>query len=281
MWVGPAHCATVDFYERQLTAKEIDILHSSRNADGQIGIAFRKSLKTWKYPEIKSGAWTAGNVPTTTEGPFGEPLRATGPMADSNPYRFSTKYQDIESGLLYYGYRYYQVSNGRWLSRDPIEETGGLNLYGYVSNNPTDFVDGDGRMAVAAGTLAGAEIGTLILPGVGTVIGAVVGTVVAVVVVVVVVEELAKPTPYVEPKEKECKKCLPCKPIVGAVAYRVDMPPSPPHNGIPTPHSHVYQMNQSPPAAGCRCFWVKVSKDPLLGVYGPEMTPAAGGGVAP
>ena len=51
-------------------------------------------------------------------GPFGELLRATGPMAKSNPFRFSTKYQDDETDLLYYGYRYYNPSTGRWQSRD-------------------------------------------------------------------------------------------------------------------------------------------------------------------
>ncbi len=55
-------------------------------------------------------------------GPFGELLRATGPMAKANPFRFSTKYQDDETDLLYYGYRYYDPSTGRWLNRDPIEE---------------------------------------------------------------------------------------------------------------------------------------------------------------
>ncbi|MGA0848243.1 MAG: hypothetical protein ACO3PY_06540, partial [Pontimonas sp.] len=38
-------------------------------------------------------------------GPFGEAIRATGPMAANNPIRFSSKYTDQESGLLYYGYR--------------------------------------------------------------------------------------------------------------------------------------------------------------------------------
>src|SRR5579884_2784854 len=57
-------------------------------------------------------------------GPFGELIRATGPMAKANPIRFSTKYQDNESDLLYYGYRYYDPSMGRWPSRDPIIELG-------------------------------------------------------------------------------------------------------------------------------------------------------------
>ena len=45
-------------------------------------------------------------------------------MAKANPFRFSTKYQDDETDLLYYGYRYYNASTGRWISRDPLEEAG-------------------------------------------------------------------------------------------------------------------------------------------------------------
>jgi RHS repeat-associated protein len=80
--------------------------------------------------------------------PFGQVIRATGPMAKANPFRFSTKYQDDESGLNYYGYRFYNPSGGRWLSRDPLEEIGGLNLYGFVDNNPVSSTDIDGRLGV-------------------------------------------------------------------------------------------------------------------------------------
>jgi len=55
-------------------------------------------------------------------GPFAEPLRATGPLAAENLFRFSTKYTDPETGLVYYGYRYCNPPTGRWLSRDPIGE---------------------------------------------------------------------------------------------------------------------------------------------------------------
>jgi RHS repeat-associated protein len=65
-----------------------------------------------------------GRSRTCLEGPFGEVLRATGPMAKANPFRFSTKFQDDETDLLYYGYRYYSTSTGRWLNRDPLEEIG-------------------------------------------------------------------------------------------------------------------------------------------------------------
>ena len=57
-------------------------------------------------------------------GPFGEVVRAAGPMAKSDPFRFSTKYQDDETDLLYYGFRYYHSGAGRWIIRDPIAEKG-------------------------------------------------------------------------------------------------------------------------------------------------------------
>jgi RHS repeat-associated protein len=74
-------------------------------------------------------------------GPFGEPLRATGAMAAINPFRLSTKYQDQETGLLNYTFRYYDSNRGRWLSRDPIEEKGGSNLYAFCHNSPSRFID--------------------------------------------------------------------------------------------------------------------------------------------
>jgi len=56
---------------------------------------------------------------------FGQTLTATGPAAQINRYRFSTKPVEEESGLVYYGYRWYDPVTGRWPSRDPIGEKGG------------------------------------------------------------------------------------------------------------------------------------------------------------
>jgi RHS repeat-associated protein len=66
---------------------------------------------------------------------FGKTLTATGPAARINRYRFSTKPVEVESGLVYYGYRYYDPVTGRWPSRDPIEEKGGVNVYGALQND--------------------------------------------------------------------------------------------------------------------------------------------------
>ena len=54
--------------------------------------------------------------------PYGEALRCEGSYAKENIYRFSTKEVDDEIGLLYYGHRYYDPHNGRFINRDPLEE---------------------------------------------------------------------------------------------------------------------------------------------------------------
>jgi RHS repeat-associated protein len=57
------------------------------------------------------------------------------------PHQFSTKYTDEETGLCYYGYRYYGPSRGGWLNRDPVEEGGGADLTAFVLNNPIRHTD--------------------------------------------------------------------------------------------------------------------------------------------
>ena len=60
---------------------------------------------------------------------FGAVIAQKGDCAEANPWRFSSEYEDTELGLDYYNYRHYEPVTGRWLSRDPIEEAGSLNLY--------------------------------------------------------------------------------------------------------------------------------------------------------
>ena len=98
-------------------------------------------------------------------GPFGEVIRQTGPMGKVNPFRFSTKYDDDESDLLYYGYRYYKSSTGTWLSRDPLQEQGGMNLYGFGGNDSINKIDADGRIipVIIVTVSVGRGIGHLIL----------------------------------------------------------------------------------------------------------------------
>jgi RHS repeat-associated protein len=84
-------------------------------------------------------------------GPFGELLRATGSLAQTFNHLFSTKYFDWETGLSYYGHRYYSPTTGRWLSRDPIGEDGGDNVYAFVQNNPLNSYDIEGLLGGGGG----------------------------------------------------------------------------------------------------------------------------------
>jgi RHS repeat-associated protein len=91
-------------------------------------------------------------------GPFGELIRATGPMAKVNPFTFGTYFYDWETDKYYAKNRYYDPSPSKWLSRDPVNEPGFMlvasddsddepgmvpddNLYAVVANNPVNQID--------------------------------------------------------------------------------------------------------------------------------------------
>lgn len=83
--------------------------------------------------------------------PDGKLASMEGDYADQNPFRFSTKYQLSALGLeedqrfanrfLYFGNRFLDTRNTRWINRDPIEEAGGVNLYAFVNNDPVNSWD--------------------------------------------------------------------------------------------------------------------------------------------
>ena len=67
--------------------------------------------------------------------PYGGLVTSEGNMAQENKFRFSCEYMDDELGLIYYNYRHLNPNDGRWISRDPIAEQGGWNLFAFVKNN--------------------------------------------------------------------------------------------------------------------------------------------------
>ena len=73
--------------------------------------------------------------------PYGNLLGMSGPLAEKNTYRFSSKEWNGNAGLYYYGFRFYEPNVQRWLNRDPIEEKGGINLYGFVHNDALGNID--------------------------------------------------------------------------------------------------------------------------------------------
>ncbi len=85
---------------------------------------------------------SSGNIEAHYEyDPFGKTTVTGGSKASDFAHRFSTKPLDSTTGLFYYGYRFYDPETGRWPSRDPIEEEGGVNLYAFVVNNGVNAWD--------------------------------------------------------------------------------------------------------------------------------------------
>lgn len=63
------------------------------------------------------------------------------PMAVTQPIQWSSEIYDTELGLVYYNYRYYNPTDGRWIRRDPLGEITGLNIYDFIHNKPSIHTD--------------------------------------------------------------------------------------------------------------------------------------------
>jgi len=85
---------------------------------------------------------------TYTYNTFGNPIGSTGSVV--NPFQYTARDYDPETGLRYYRARYYDPQVGRFLSEDPIGFDGGLNFYSYVANNPAGYVDPGGLQMTPA-----------------------------------------------------------------------------------------------------------------------------------
>ncbi|HWR53168.1 MAG TPA: RHS repeat-associated core domain-containing protein [Bryobacteraceae bacterium] len=81
-------------------------------------------------------------VAAYTYSSFGLPMSPSGNIV--NPYRFTGREWDKETGLYYYRARYYEPNVGRFISEDPAGFGGGINYYAYVKNDPVDFIDPTG-----------------------------------------------------------------------------------------------------------------------------------------
>lgn len=73
--------------------------------------------------------------------PYGTPVVGRGPAMDACPFRHRTRYYDPETWLYYYGYRYYDPSVTKWISKDPLGEAGGWNLTAFCDNDPVNTFD--------------------------------------------------------------------------------------------------------------------------------------------
>ena len=73
--------------------------------------------------------------------PFGGLTALVTDNSVSSDFRFTGHYYHWQSGLHLTWFRAYDATTARWLSRDPIQEVGGLNLFAYVANDPVNYID--------------------------------------------------------------------------------------------------------------------------------------------
>ncbi len=127
----------------------LDLSQSLQGAGGVGGLlAVIDGSLTYQY--LYDGNGNVGQLVDAADGsiaaryeydPYGNLTDLGGAYADANAYRFSTKFFDGETNLYFFGLRYYSPELGRWLTKDPTEEKGGLNLYGFCNNDGIGNID--------------------------------------------------------------------------------------------------------------------------------------------
>jgi len=93
---------------------------------------------------VETYEYTAFGLMTILDGQGGTIIEST----VGNPYGYTGRRWDGESGLWYYRNRMYSAKLGRFMQRDPAGYADGLNLYAYVRNNPLRYLDPEGLTAV-------------------------------------------------------------------------------------------------------------------------------------
>ena len=128
--------------------------------DAAGSVVERYAYDAYGLPAMFNGAGTS--IPPN---PWGTQHSAIG-----NPWMFTGRQDDEETGLYFYRARYYDALKGRFLQRDSLDYVDGMNLYAYVGNNAINRIDPmgldveedleDASAGAAAG--AGAAVGTLL-----------------------------------------------------------------------------------------------------------------------
>lgn len=126
---------------RYLQGPGIDV-PLSENRSGTAGYYEQDGLSSVTSLSRSSG--TLSN--TYTYDSFGNLVAETGSLG--NPFQFTGRDFDSETGHRYYRARYYDPTTGRFLNEDPIGFDGGVNFYPYVDNSPINFTDPAGWQAV-------------------------------------------------------------------------------------------------------------------------------------
>jgi RHS repeat-associated protein len=228
--------------------------------------------------------------------PYGTAFSVRTGIDKHQPLRFPGQEDAGGEELAYNIFRWYRAGWGRYTQGDPLTvgslfagnvlaQYNGMypdhelrhrmylpqfdQAFGYGAYNPLGVIDRNGLSA--AGTLG--KLCTSIPHPLAKALG---WAIVAVAAYNAIDNALDQTT-----KCNYCptKKCLPCDPPLGTLSYRTD---SAPHAGMTGLHIHIYEMHQSPPFAGCKCFWHEVGhpyQPPVPPPGAIPIRPAGGGGV--
>ena len=216
---------------------------------------------------------------TYTFNAFGKLTASTGTL--TNPYQYTGREFDSETGLYFNRTRYFDLATGRWLNEDPLQFAAGMDFYEYSYNNPAMFNDPSGLQAAPAPVPPPPGL-TVIAGGGGAAAGGasslLTGGLITLDAGLLAYDsyELYKLgvaydwwQPFLNsgnmqqlknPARAKCQSgCPPCVPPVGSLRHRVDqVPPSRPHKPWPGTHWHIEQMQQAP-APACTCFWKEIA----------------------
>jgi len=126
-------------------------------ADAATGAIYEYAI----YPYgLDGSSSTSTSTSTSTSDP-------TSTSAFESDYSYTTKERDDETGLIYFGRRYYSPDMGRWITPDPLflegpehlpKMAGEYNLYSYVQNNPISYIDQNGEFACGGFCIAAAAV---------------------------------------------------------------------------------------------------------------------------
>ena len=181
-----------------------DLLSNSAGiASGNAGLGTERAKLGYA-----NGALAASLSESCTSGPWGDNLNCGNSLSDLH---FTGKMRDSESGLDYFGARYYSGAGlgfgdlGRFMTPDWSKNPTGvpyanfanpqsLDLYSYIRNNPVSATDADGHTcadAISCSAELGAGIGTAVEPGGGTVVGAIIGGIVGGIITIAIIHHFA------------------------------------------------------------------------------------------
>jgi RHS repeat-associated protein len=163
-WLNNLNDALANFGEDQLTLEEtqkdlptIESIYPDLSPTTSYKTTTTTRVIYWYHPDY------IGNVDLVSDNsgeayefflysPWGENLYEwnSGTASFSSPYRFNGKELDQETGLAYYGARYYENKNSIWLSMDPLamhSKNMTMSPYQFTDNNPVILVDPNGTVA--------------------------------------------------------------------------------------------------------------------------------------